>query len=90
MAKVMIGNNPQGDKGNSNCNGLLAWLKNGGLADCIHSPECISTLDFSAQNLRYREPQIRGHDIIIVPEDKYHLQLFVKLFLNYLRLNGQW
>ncbi|GLJ58046.1 hypothetical protein SUGI_1409380 [Cryptomeria japonica] len=89
MAKVMIGNNPQVDKGNANFNGLFECFKKGGLTDFIQCPEYISTLDFSAQNLRYREPQIRNPDFIFIPDDKCQLQQFVFLLLNDIWMNGQ-
>ncbi|XP_059063673.1 berberine bridge enzyme-like D-2 [Cryptomeria japonica] len=83
MATVMIGNNPRAAvKGNANLNGLFECFKKSGLTDFIRCPEDSSTLDFSAQNLRFREPQIRKPDYIFIPEDKYQLQEFVFLLVN--------
>ncbi|XP_059065129.1 berberine bridge enzyme-like D-2 [Cryptomeria japonica] len=83
MAEVMSGNNPQADKGNAKFNELLECFKKGGLTDLIQYPDYVSTLDFSAQNLRYREPGIRMPAFILIPEDEGQLQNIVSLLFNY-------
>lgn len=82
MAEVMSGNNPQADKGNAKFNELLECFKKGGLTDLIQYPESVSPLDFSAQNLRYREPGIRMPVVILIPENEGQLQKIVSLLLN--------
>ncbi|GLJ35452.1 hypothetical protein SUGI_0713000 [Cryptomeria japonica] len=83
MAEVMSGNNPQADKGDAKFNELLECFKKGGLTDLIQYPDYVSTLDFSAQNLRYRETGIRMPAFIFIPEDEGQLQKIVSLLLNY-------